>query len=156
MVSGDHRARAVALEKSKWYRSLSRGLVEFRAVMIAEPWDDFVQSGLGAGGVLSGDNWLSEEPWHWGVFGAATKAELLPWRSRKQETSSPNFNLITLQTLILMQKMLIYSMSAEEYKVWPDSRASTFSQPSNVNFCASVDRGVNVFGEKVCEICRSC
>ena len=27
VVSGDRRARAVALEKSKWYLSLSRGLV---------------------------------------------------------------------------------------------------------------------------------
>ena len=31
------------------------------------------------------DNWLSEEAWAWGVFGAVTKAELLPRRSRKQE-----------------------------------------------------------------------
>ena len=45
VVSGDRRARAVALDKSKWYRSLSSRLVEFRAVMIAEPWADCVQSG---------------------------------------------------------------------------------------------------------------
>ena len=42
VVSGDRRAREPALavpelEKSKWYRLLSRGLVEFRAVLIAEP-----------------------------------------------------------------------------------------------------------------------
>ena len=95
VVSGDRRARAVAQEKSKWYRSLSRG----------------------AAGVLNGDNWLSEEPWRWGVFGAATKAEFLPRQSRKQESSSPNFDQITLQTLFLMQQMLIFSVSTEEYKV---------------------------------------
>ena len=80
VVSSDRSVRAVALEKSKWYRSLSRGLVKFRAVMIAEPWADCV---------LCGDNWLSKEHWRWGFFGATTKAELLPRRSRKQETSSP-------------------------------------------------------------------
>ena len=51
VVSDDRRARAVALEKSKWYRSLSRGLVEFRAVMIAEPWADCVQRGDNRGAV---------------------------------------------------------------------------------------------------------
>ena len=163
MVSGDRRAREPEIP-----------LGEVQVVSIAEPWAGRVQSGYDrwavgwsslerwwspsrGAGVLCCDNWLSEEPAlgnFWSCDEGGASATMI--FNRKQETSSPNFNLITLQTLFLMQQMLIFSVSAEEYKVWPDSHVSAFSQSSNVNFCACVDRGANVFVEQVCEICRGC
>ena len=52
----------------------------------------------------------------------------------KQETSSPNFDLITLQAFFLMQQMLIFSVFAEEYKFDPIVMPGGFLNPAMLIF----------------------